>query len=162
MKKVMDGSEDGLGFDWKHWIFLAMIVLVVAVGFFWFYGYDECKDSECFYEGLKSCERVTYVGGDDMIFEYKVKGASGDLCEVGVKLLQANLPARESEKLEGQEMSCFVEKGLAVAPESDIGNCHGRLKEELQELIIGKLQNYLIENLGQLNFESGLPGSLGI
>lgn len=155
-------EEAQVGFDWKNWVGISVIVLVVAVGFFWFYGYDECKDSECFYEGLKSCERVSYVGGGDMIFEYKVKGMSEDMCEVNVKLLQANLGVRESGKLEGQEMSCFIELGLAVAPESDIGNCHGRLKEELQGLIIEKMQNYLVENLGQLNFESGLPGSLGI
>lgn len=166
MKKVIEAEpvqeDSGFVFDWKHWIFLAMIVLVVGVVWFWIYGYEECKDSVCFYEAMKGCDRVTYVGGEDMIFEYKIKGESEDACEVSVKLLQANLNSVESEKLEGRSMDCLLPLGVAIAPESDVGNCHGRLKEELQSLIIEKLQNYLVDNLGKLNFESGLPGSLGI
>ena len=97
-----------------------------------------------------------------MIFEYFVRGIRGDSCEVNVKLLQAILGACDSLRLEGEEMVCYLEKGVAVAPESDIGVCSGRLKEELQGLIIERMQSYLLENLGQLNYEAGLPGSLGI
>ena len=52
----------------------------------------------------------------------------------------------------------FIIVGIAFAmaimnPESDIGSCHGPLKEGLQDLIIQKLHSYLVQNLGRINLE---------
>jgi hypothetical protein len=151
-KKVVEEEiVEESGFRFKWW--LVGVVVLVLVSFVFLFGYEECGDSECFFEAMKVCDRVKFVGGDDMIFEYKILGRDGDFCKVNVKLLQANLNAGDSVKLEGEEMECFLEKGVVVAPESDIGVCHGRLKEELQGLIIERMQGYLLENLGQLNYE---------
>ncbi|NPE26457.1 hypothetical protein HNV12_00445 [Methanococcoides sp. SA1] len=171
MKKVVGEKEVALkkkvssekSFDWTHWLFLATIILVAVVAWFWFFGYETCGDKECFDESLKNCDRAKFVGGEDMIFEYFIKGKSGETCEVGVKLLQGELDLEASERLEGQEMNCFVPLGVVVAPESDIGSCHGGLKEGLQELVIEKLHSYLVQNLGKLNFEvSGVPSGFGL
>ena len=64
----------------------------------------------------------------------------------------------DSISLEGQSMTCMLPLGVVMAPESDIGICHGLLKEGLQDLVIRKLHTYLVQNLGRLNLEvAGLP-----
>jgi hypothetical protein len=68
-------------------------------------------------------------------------------------LLQGELSNQDSVRLEGQEMTCFLPKGVVMIPESDIGRCHGLLKEGLQDLVIEKLHAYLVQNLGQINLE---------
>jgi hypothetical protein len=142
--------------------FAVSISLVVVVWLIWilfFYGGD-CKDWECFNAHLGSCDEVSFVGGKEMIFEYNIQGKSGDSCVVDVKLLQGELNNKDSMKLEGKSMVCDLPFGVVMSPESDISNCHGLLKEGLQDLIIRKLHLYLVQNLGILNLEAAdLPNT---
>ena len=101
---------------------------------------------------------MKFIGGTDMIFEYAIKGASDGECEVELELLVGELNNQDSIKLERQKMTCMLPKNVVMIPESNIGNCHGLLKEGLQDLIIKKLHVYLVQNLGQINLEMiGLP-----
>ncbi len=86
-----------------------------------------------------------------MIFGYTIVGSSNTGCEVDVQLLQGDLDNSDSAKLEKQKMVCILPKGVVMLPESDIGNCHGLLKEGLQDLIIKKLHTYLVQNIGKIN-----------
>lgn len=131
---------------------LGIIVIVLAV-LLLFFGYNECDDWECFNSHLEGCNRVKFIGGTKMIFEYTIKGTKNGNCEVGVQLLQGELNNQDSIKLEMQKMTCMLPKGVVMIPESDIGNCHGLLKEGLQDLVIKKLHTYLVQNLGRLNLE---------
>ena len=54
------------------------------------------------------------------------------------------------EKLSGFNMVCTFPEGISTYPERDIERCHGRLKEELQKIVINRLHKYLIENLGEI------------
>ena len=148
-------------FKWK-WIVgivLLVVVLFVAVWFLLF-SYGGCEDWGCFNENLRACDRVRFVGGTDMIFEYTIRGSSGGECEVGVELLMGELNNQDSIKLEHQEMTCMLPGEIVMIPESNIGNCHGLLKEGLQDLVIKKLHTYLVQNLGQINLELvDVPGS---
>lgn len=149
MKK---GSKDG-GFGWKK-----LVALVILIGFFlsiWFlfFAVDDCKYKDCFDSNLKECSKAKFIGGDEMIFQYVIKGKNSGECEVEVELLQGDLNNADSLKLEGKKMTCMLPLGVIVEPESDIGLCHGLLKEGLQDLIISKLHNYLVQNLGKLNLE---------
>ncbi len=83
----------------------------------------------------------------------RLRGRVGSFCEVDMKLLQGDLDGSDSAKLEGLEMSCSLPYGVATDPESNIENCHGLLKEGLQDLVIRKLHSYLVQNLGRLNLE---------
>ncbi len=94
-----------------------------------------------------------------MIFQYRIQGLKDGNCIVNVKLLQGELNNQDSKKLEGNEMTCEVPQGEIVLPESNIANCHGLLKEGLQELIINKLHTYIVKNLGRINLELLQPGS---
>ena len=145
-------------FSWKMGAILILLVVILVVVWFRFFNYGECSDWDCFNENLGRCDRVKFIGGTDMIFEYAIKGASGGECEVELELLVGELNNQDSIKLERQKMTCMLPKNVVMIPESNIGNCHGLLKEGLQDLIIKKLHVYLVQNLGQINLEMiGLP-----
>jgi hypothetical protein len=140
-------------FGWKWFVGFVVLVLLVVGVWMLFFSYAECDSWECFNEYLRECKRVRFIGGTDMIFEYAVRGSSDGHCEVNAMLLQGELSNQDSVRLEGQEMTCFLPKGVVMIPESDIGRCHGLLKEGLQDLVIEKLHAYLVQNLGQINLE---------
>jgi len=134
-------------------VFLISLIVLVFGIWFVFFSYAECENWDCFNNYLESCDKVKFIGGTDMIFEYVIEGVSDGNCEINVQLLQGELDNEESKKLEMQKMNCMLPKGIIMIPESDIGNCHGMLKEGLQDLVIKKLYSYLVQNLGRINLE---------
>jgi hypothetical protein len=146
-----DKSNSYLGWKW----FISLIILAVIVWGVWFiyFSYATCETWDCFNGKLARCEKARFIGGDEMIFEYIIKGTSGETCEVSVQLLQGELNNQDSMKLEKQKMTCYLPSGVVMIPESDIGKCTGLLKEGLQDLVIKKLHTYLVQNLGKLNLE---------
>jgi hypothetical protein len=139
------------------WKWILILVIVVVVGYFGrglLVSYEECDTWECFDNHLETCERAEFIGGQRMVFEYIIEGKNGDNCEVNVELLQGELNNQESIKMEGHKMNCMLPYGVVMIPESDVGNCHGLLKEGLQDLIIKKLYNYVVQNLGRINLEA--------
>ncbi|MCR4284832.1 MAG: hypothetical protein NUV97_02185 [archaeon] len=138
---------------WKVVIVVLIVAIVAYVGWFFLLGYVDCEDKDCFNANLESCIRTKFIGGTDMIYEYIITGDSNERCNVNVKLLQGELNNQNSIKLEGKEMQCSLPLGVIMNPESDIGNCHGLLKEGLQDLIIQKLHTYLVQNVGRINLE---------
>ena len=142
-----------MNFHWRSFLFFVGIFILFWLVFQVFFAYEDCRSRECFNNNLRGCDRAKFVSGDDMIFEYVIKGEDDDSCEVVVELLQGELNNADSKKLEGKKMVCMLPFGVIMNPESDIGICHGRLKEGLQDLVIKKLHSYLIQNLGKLNLE---------
>ena len=55
--------------------------------------------------------------------------------------------------LEGEEMTCYTQLGSISSPQGNLANCHCLLKEDMQSLIINKLHNYIVVNLGTINEE---------
>jgi len=153
----MNFWQEWFGGEDKFYLRLSVIVILTfgVLYLLWgtFFGYDNCEDWQCFNEHLESCERVRFIGGEKMIFEYFVLGKSGGECRVNVRLLQADLNRQDSLKLEGESMICNFPLGVVLVPESDIGSCHGPLKEGLQELLIEKLYTYLVQNVGKINLD---------
>ena len=143
--------------SYKIWKWFFIIIIVAGVIYFgrgFITSYDECTTWECFDEYLETCDRVEFIGGQRMIFEYTIEGKNEDNCEINVELLQGELNNQESKKMEGHEMNCMLPYGVVMIPESDISNCHGLLKEGLQDLVIQKLYNYVVQNLGRINLEA--------
>ena len=140
-------------FRWRTLVVLIGIVVLAWFVFQVFFGYEDCKTKACFNDNLKGCNRATFVNGEEMIFEYSIEGRARDKCEVVVELLQGELNNADSEKLEHQKMICMLPLNVVMDPESDIGACHGEVKEGLQDLIIRNLHTYLVQNLGKLNLE---------
>ncbi|MBU2576423.1 MAG: hypothetical protein KKF50_01755 [Nanoarchaeota archaeon] len=151
VKKVV---EQRRFFNWKWLLALVILAVIIYVIWFFFFSYASCDNWDCFNARLERCDRVKFIGENEkMIFEYSVRGKSGDNCKVGVELLQGELNNQDSIALEGKAMLCNLPRGVVMIPESNIGYCHGLLKEGLQDLIIKELHTILVQNLGRLNLE---------
>ncbi|MEA3248698.1 MAG: hypothetical protein U9Q73_03270 [Nanoarchaeota archaeon] len=140
----------------QKWQIITLIILIITIGFVLnvFFSYRICNDWNCFNSNLEKCNRAKFIGeSNGLVFEYIILGRSDDTCRVNIELLQGELNNQDSIKLENQKMVCSLPLGIATTPESDIGNCHGLLKEGLQDLIIKKLYTYLVQNLGRINLE---------
>ena len=150
---VSIGHKKEMRFNWERFLILGVLIISILGIWMFFFSYASCDTWECFNAHLKDCSKVKFIGGTDMVFEYIIKGSSNGECEVAVQLLQGKFNNQDSIKLEMQKMTCSLPKGVVMIPESDIGNCHGMLKEGLQDLVIKKLYTYLVQNLGKLNLE---------
>jgi hypothetical protein len=146
-------GEEGKNFTLRWFVVLVILALAVYLVWFLFFSYKECDNWDCFNSRLESCKRTTFIGGTDMVFDYTISGRNSGLCTVETTLLQGEVNDRDSKNLEGQTMECALPLGVVMIPESDILNCHGLLKEGLQDLVIKKLHTYLVQNLGKINLE---------
>ncbi len=154
-------------FDFSHYdkkkkrVGIALVILIIALviftGYFLFFYERQCKDSECFVEAMQNCRPVSWIRADDQAsWLYVIKSsAKNDACKIEVKLLEVKQGTIDSEKLEGEEMLCIAQKGETRFPEKDISRCTGVLKEDMQDLIIQRMHNYLLENVGEIKQEFG-------
>ena len=136
-----------------HIIAIILIIVIISLIYLHYFKKIDCTNTSCFDSNLEKCNRAKFIGGTDMIFEYNILKQSGNLCYVNVKLLQGNLNEQDSSDLEGKNMICELPLGAVMLPESNIKNCHGLLKENLQELFITKLHSYIVQNVGQINLQ---------
>jgi len=128
----------------------ALIVIVGAIYFFFFFNYT-CNDIACFNAHQIKCDHTKFVNdADDARWGYKILGKDGNVCRIEVAMLQLNKGEVSLERLVGKSMICDTPLGFSSAPESDISVCHGRLKEELQQVIIEKMHSYIVDNLGDI------------
>jgi len=134
-------------------IVLIVIVAILAVYFTFFYS-RKCSAASCFNFALTKCYRASYINDvEDAAWYYQIKGKSGDNCKINVKLLQLKQGTSDIAGLEGEEMTCYTPLGTITSPQGNLANCHGLLKEDMQGLIINKLHNYIVGNLGQISGE---------
>ncbi len=130
---------------------LLVIFIVLAVDFTFFYT-DKCENYSCFADAMRECKPAVYVNEEiEATWRYEILGLRGDECYVEVKLLQLKQGDISFEKLSGYDMQCSYAKGIVVYPEKNLDKCHGRLKEELQTIIIRKLHTYIVDNLGKID-----------
>lgn len=132
-----------------------IIILIIIISLVWvsITTYKGCQSWECFNENLASCSKTKFAGGRDIIFGYTIHGTSNGLCEVDVEYLQGEIANKYAQKLANKKMTCFLPEGIIMLPETELKNCHGILKEKLQEQVISKLHNFILQNLGQINKE---------
>jgi len=136
----------------RLWIIGSLLILVgILIVYAYFFLYVKCEDKQCFNNYLRDCNRAKFNSLGNMSFEYKILGASNGNCSVNVKLLRGDFTNQDSLKLQGKQMICNIPLGVVISPESDISLCHGLLKEGLQDLIISKLHQYIVLNLGDIN-----------
>ena len=141
----------------KKRVGLALIILIVALiiftGYFLFFYEKQCEDAECFVDAMKNCKAVSWIRSDEQAsWLYIIKwGLFEDNCKIEVKLLEVKQGTIESEKLAGKEMLCTIQRGDTSFPEKDISRCTGQLKEEMQDLIIQRMYDYLLTNSQEIN-----------
>ena len=124
----------------------------------YFFGIDtkNCSDFSCFQESLRYCKRTEFIRDDaETVWKYNVLGNAQkkDACIIQVELLVIKKGTIDLEQLQNKKMDCVVMKSTTSLPEDDISSCTGILKEEIQEVMIQRMHNYLLQNLGQIQDE---------
>ena len=153
-KEFFEGLKDNP--FWKK-IEIILIILILVTVIFLVYGFitrsKPCKDEMCFFDSLDECKKVYFVKEDPEYSWFYIvsKEASEDSCEVKVSLLNVKQESIDSRILQGEEMICIVPKTIIDFPEKDISRCTGLLKEELQDLIIQRMYDYLLTNSQEIN-----------
>jgi hypothetical protein len=140
---------------WFRWSLaiagLALIVILLALYFSFIYSV-KCENETCWEYKMNQCDRATYTNDvNEVTWFYKIKGSEGEFCKIEVKVLEVKSGLSTSKVLEGKNMECLIPKGVIISPEADSNLCHGELKEEIQSIIIKRLQEYIVNNLGVIN-----------
>jgi len=148
------GSKRNFNFK----LIIAVLIIVILIGILvsiWvgLTAYKGCNTWECFNEKLESCSKTKFAGGKEIIFGYTIHGKENGQCKIDVEFLQGDLTERSARNLENEKMTCFIPFGAVMLPEAELKNCHGVLKEKLQEQVISQLHNFIIQNIGQVNKE---------
>jgi hypothetical protein len=132
-------------------IILAAILVFLAITiFFTFFYAKKCKDANCFNSMLAKCKKAEFLNSkEDSTWLYSIKGSNKDKCVVNVKNVLIKLD--EAKAVQGKSMLCYLPKGVVIAPESALDECHGMLKEALQDIIIERMHTYIVQNIGQIS-----------
>jgi hypothetical protein len=141
-----------------HWPLLSIIVISViglAISFYFIVVYSStCGDEDCFSSALVKCDKGIYLKETaETITEYKISGEKQGFCEIEVELIQIKQGSAELISLEGEGMVCLSPLGTYLKPEENLKECHGLLKEGIQEIMIQRMHSELIENIGQIGEE---------
>jgi len=133
---------------------LIIIILAVAI-YLTIFKTEKCQDKECFFNSLENCKRVSWINENEKsTFKYTIlSNLDNQECKINVQLLNIKQGSVDNEKLLGKSMICNILKLETQYPEEDLSMCSGPLKEEMQDLIIKKMHNYLLENLGEIKQE---------
>ena len=100
---------------------------------------------------MARCSLASYVHEEPQAsWGYEIQGKRANQCLIKVTLLQAKEGDLELRNYEGSSMNCLYPKGTVAFPEKDMARCHGQLKEDLQGLIIKKIHQYILDNLGEI------------
>lgn len=132
-------------------ILIIILIIIAIAAYFLFFSYAKCSDENCFFSSMESCKKVSWIKEDSQAaWSYRILGSSNNKCNVEVKLIKLKQGNIDIEKLEGKRMVCSVDKGTIALPEKTLSKCTGVLKEQMQEIIIQRMHNYLLKNVGQL------------
>ena len=141
----------------KRWIFLVLLLIIAAIAIYLtFFYHPKCKDLACWDSKLRECSRASYINNPvDITWKYTILGKETfedeKRCKVRVEALDIKRGLKKTEILEGKDMICYMRLGIVTAPEGNLNNCVGRFKEETQGLIILKLHEYIVQNLGEIS-----------
>jgi hypothetical protein len=154
-KKELFEKEKNKYFGKKIKVILIILILMFTgfLGYIFIIKSESCKNEKCFFDSLKDCKKISFVKEDiEYSWFYVIsKEASKNSCEINVKLLNVKQESIDSKILQNKEMICIVPKTTTDFPEKDISKCSGILKENLQDLIIQKMYDYLLTNLQEIN-----------
>jgi len=146
----------------KKWVYAlivvgVLIVVALGVGGYALYQGPPCQTDECFEENLVSCKRSSYIADKpETVLEYTIKGPDKGICKIDVELISIKRGSGELSGLEGLKMMCGIPKNTNILPESNLENCHGLLKEGIQEALIQRMHSQLLENIGDISLEANL------
>jgi hypothetical protein len=135
-----------------------VIIAIIAVYVTFFY-HPKCDNLACWDSKLRECSRATFINEPvDVTWKYTILGKTNvdglDKCKVKVMAVEIKRGLKKTQILEGKDMVCYMPLGVVTAPEGNPNICQGHLKEEMQGLIIQKLHEYIVQNLGEISGEA--------
>ena len=129
------------------------VILLVSLIFFMNYEKNCYDDMACLNNAISSCNSAKAVSEENnSTFKYRVLGKSNDLCRVEITLIKVSHSAEQEMKdmFEGKNMICEIPKETTLVGTTDVlDHCSGPLKESMYELIIQRMYNVVIKNLGE-------------
>ncbi len=126
---------------------IGLIILAVAI-YLTFFFYYSCNNSSCFKSHQVKCAKTKFISDDDATtWKYTIKGKEDNFCVIEVAVLQIKQGELDRKTLEGKSMDCYLAIGSINSPESDLTICHGRLKEDIQEIMIKNTHSQILSNL---------------
>jgi len=139
----------------KRMIYIIIAFVILLIGYYFFLYAQTCKDEQCFLTALKGCSMASYVNSKDTAtWQYDIRFSkfSSGFCNVRVNALEIKTDAETSNLLTGKSMMCALPSDTlgSFMPEEKLEYCHGALKEDMQSLMIKRMQEYVINNIGQL------------
>jgi len=143
----------------KNSVFISIVVIILGVASLFYIGFFsgtvECGDVACYQEYLLSCKQSYLFNEDDnYVYRYEILGANTvSYCNVDVRLIKVKGGSDDSQSLEGLNMECMINRFEDVLPEKDMLACDGKLRQELQEIIIDRMHNQILRNIKQVNAE---------
>jgi len=147
MKKSIGFSRDT---NKKIIIFTAILLFLFVTIYLNFFYTKKCSDADCFNSALARCKRATFLSEkEDSTWHYAIKGSSKGKCVVDATNVWIKL--EEAKTVQEKSMTCYMPRGIVMQPESDLNECHGLLKESLQDIIIERLHTYIVQNIGQIS-----------
>ncbi|MBD3252675.1 hypothetical protein GF386_03020 [Candidatus Pacearchaeota archaeon] len=155
----MKRSVDFYFLEKKKIIILLVVVLLIifmsVVIYFSFMATEKCENMDCFYKSLRGCEKATWIKEDKRAsWFYRILRESDSFdCEVEVTLVKIKQGKLDLEKLENKKMICYVSKNSAGLPEGDLSKCTGSLREELQAILLERMHDYIVQNIGEIKKE---------
>ena len=141
----------------KSSIIISIFIIIIGLGtWYYFVGFDtvvKCDNLDCYRENLLECKKSWVINEDNnYVYRYEILKDNGNsYCDVDVILSRITNGVMDSQDLEGLNMVCKINKYDDSLPESDMLVCSGRLREELQEIIIERMHNQILQNLDQIN-----------
>ena len=143
------------------------ILLLIIFGLFlsaYYLGYtrEYCgKDKDCFLSHAKTCSPAeVYVSRSNNVYHYIIFPTIKNKCKLSITFERAQEGTSEEHArlLEGKSMTCLIPKSNleSVNPiemEDVIDYCSGPLKEGLYEMIIKRMYEFVIINIGEITEE---------
>lgn len=143
--------------------------LLFLSGFFYYFVLGKtCSDEACFDAAARQCRPATYLKSNNgNIFRYEIMYSLTTNCklEISVDEVSRNTPRDIAVLFEGKSMLCSIPKHAFSSEflklNSALDYCHGTLKEAMYELMIQRLYDLAVKQMGDviLEIENTLEGA---
>lgn len=157
----MQLSRQKLLFMQKMAILGAIFLVLFVSGYYTGYLRKDCgQDASCFDQHAQECRAARYVDvKNNNAYTYQVWPGIWNTCKMKITLSRVGVGvAPEYLPLEGESMVCEIPKDLlgelnlrtfdALFP-----YCHGILKERLYEIVIARMYEKVVSQLGTIAFK---------
>ena len=135
-----------------------LIAVIAVITFLMILPAKKCDNEKCFNSALENCKKAEYMKESEIAtWQYIINGKTNEECRINVRLLMLKQGKTDIANWEGKEMSCYLPLRYIGYPEEKLNKCHGLLKEEIQETIIKKNHNYVLDNINKITEELNKP-----